>query len=209
MSAPPPDQRAEEQQCVPLTVWLGETTPPPGLSPSVLVRVIASFSWPDDSIVIIDGPPGVQHAADHLHRRLQTAFRHADTDRSGFVGSSLPRSTAGLVIDYQPVMLDPTVDAFPDPFLANYIHTRGILRPGGILLVVVAPLRPQLDGLARTVIAARGAGLRYLQHIVVVTAPVRGDRLSPPVAGIPGDGRLLIPAHTDLAVFTTSGGRHD
>ncbi|WP_239341592.1 hypothetical protein [Frankia sp. CiP3] len=207
MSAPLPEQRADEQQYVPLTVWLGETTPPPGLSPSTLLRAIALFSQPNEAIVTIDGPPGVHAAADYLHRRLHTTARHTGTGMVTPAGGSFPCHTAGLVIDYQPDMVDATVDDFPDPFLADYIHVRGILRPGGIFLVVIAPVRPQLDGLARTITAARGAGLRYLQHIVVVTAPVTDDRLAPPVAGLPVDGRFLIPVHTDLAVFTTSGGR--
>ncbi|WP_239406176.1 hypothetical protein [Frankia sp. Cj3] len=208
MSSPPRGEHDDAQTGVPLTAWLGEIMTPSGLPSSVLVRAIATFSQPADRIVTIDAPPGISHAADHLHRRLHLIFRPADGGLAVSDGGGLPRHTAGLVIDYQPAMIDSTGDVFPDPFLADYIRAGGMLRPGGILLVVIAPGNPQCDGLARTVTAARGAGLRYLQHIVVLTATVTDDRLTRPPAGIPADGRLLTPAHTDIAVFTTPGGRH-
>lgn len=208
MSAPPRGDHDNEEKSVPLTAWLGDSTTPSGLPPSVLIRAIATFSQPADRIVTIDAPPGIRHAADHLHRRLHLTFRPTDGGAAVSASDGLPRHTAGLVIDYQPAMIDPTGDVFPDPFLADYIRAGGMLRPGGILLVVIAPGNPQCDGLARTITAARGAGLRYLQHIVVLTATVTDDHLTPPPAGIPADGRLLTPAHTDIAVFTTPGGRH-
>jgi hypothetical protein len=104
---------------------------------------------------------------------------------------------------------EPASDAARSSWLL-YAAAERVLRPGGVLAVVIASQAggdPDTGLAGGTVAAARAAGLAYAQHIVLVHAAVDGDRLDPagpplPAAGLPGDASV----HSDLLVFTKSGG---
>ena len=93
-----------------------------------------------------------------------------------------------------------------------YAAGQRVLASGGILAVITASNTPGDDrpgDLAGHVIAAaRGAGLIYAQHVVLVHAAIRDDHLDPdpspagPTAQ-PGGSRI----HSDLLVFTKPGSR--
>ncbi|WP_241255367.1 hypothetical protein [Candidatus Protofrankia californiensis] len=201
MSLAPPATGDQTSSTVPLTVWPTLTDTQPGaIPPAAAARAIATFSQPDDLIVVIDGPVIIRDAAIHLHRRY-TAVSRPTTDTGGRAWPS-PAGHAGLVIDYPPA-------GDPQTLLPAFVQTAGLLRPGGILLTVHTPTAGATDPLTTGITTARAAGLRYLQHIVVLTTPISGGRLHP--AGHPHipPGGLVVPVHTDLAVFTTAGGRRD
>jgi hypothetical protein len=88
-----------------------------------------------------------------------------------------------------------------------------LLRRGGLLVTVTANTHttdgPLIDIAALTVVLAREAGLRYLQHIIALTAPIQDGALTPPEpAGhrhaADGAGGASRPAHADVLVFTAS-----
>jgi hypothetical protein len=87
-----------------------------------------------------------------------------------------------------------------------------LLKPGGHLAVVTGLHHGQADPVdpAPALIAeAQRAGLLYLQHIIALRVPVRGERLEPPLTwGLPRTGAAAggLPAsarvHSDLFIFT-------
>jgi hypothetical protein len=183
---------------MPLTVW---TTTVPGragcLPAAVAARAIATFSKPHDLVVTIGGPAYLD-AARYLHRRHRTAHRTATPPPSRRPGE-FTGGAAALVIDH------PATGSAAD-LLDGFADVVRLLRPGGFLLTVHAPTGGAVDPLAATIAAARATGLRYLQHLVALTAHITASGLPAPPAD-PSD-RLLAPAHTDLAVFTLPGGGH-
>jgi hypothetical protein len=91
-----------------------------------------------------------------------------------------------------------------------YAACERVLRPGGILAVLIAGPSggAHLRLAGSTVAAASAASLAYTQHIALVHAVLDGDRLDPgpaPAARsatVPGDIRV----HSDLLIFTKPGG---
>jgi hypothetical protein len=87
-----------------------------------------------------------------------------------------------------------------------------LLKPGGHLAVVTGLHHGQEDPVdpAPALIAeAQRAGLLYLQHIIALRVPVRGERLEPPLTwGVPTTGAAVggLPVsarvHSDLFIFT-------
>ncbi len=196
MSLSPPAV-GDHPRTVPLTVWPTMTDAPPGdIPPAAAARAVAAFSTPNDLVVVIDGPAIFRDATTHLHRRYMAVSRPGgETDGPDF---SPMAGTAGLVIDRPPA-------GTPQVLLPGFVRTAGMLRPGGILLTVPTPTSGPTDPLAAGITTARAAGLRYLQHIVLLTTPITDGHLHPAGPRRPAGG-LLTPVHTDLAVFTTPGG---
>jgi hypothetical protein len=111
---------------------------------------------------------------------------------------------AGLVVVVAgPVCAGARASRRPVPARVLASWTR-VLRPGGVLVVLSPPeigaqrrWRPPAPGLVGLV---QDIGLSYLQHIVLVHAPVADGQLRPPASA----GRPQAPfwsVHTDLAVF--------
>ncbi|WP_085016475.1 hypothetical protein, partial [Frankia sp. KB5] len=136
-------------------------------------------------------------AADYLQRRYLALHRTQRPAATSII-KSCREHDASLIIDRPPA-------ATPESILADLSTLAGILRPGGYLLTVHTPSGGANDPLADTITAARAAGLRYLQHIIILTSPIRDGELSS-LAENPRGGGLLEPIHTDLAVFTHPGG---
>ncbi len=198
MTLPPPTP-GEQPRAVPLTVWPTRTASPPGcVTPAAAARAIATFSKPDDLVVVVDGPTVFRDAAAYLHRRYLAMSRDwLGTDDFGTPGIA---GAAGLVIDHSAI-------GDPQTLLPRFIQTAGMLRPGGVLLTVHTPTGGHTDSLTVSIATGRAAGLRYLQHIILLAAPISGGQLHPAEKGRTPRG-LLIPVHTDLAVFSAPGGSH-
>ncbi|MEV4800755.1 hypothetical protein AB0K18_12145 [Nonomuraea sp. NPDC049421] len=93
-----------------------------------------------------------------------------------------------------------------------------LLKPGGHLAVVAGLHRRGgvVDPLPKLIVQAREAGLVYLQHIVALRHPARGERIDPGLlrrglaelqelpacAGLPASARV----HSDVLLFTRPGG---
>ncbi|WP_018503443.1 hypothetical protein [Parafrankia discariae] len=191
----PRPTRVEQPRIIPLTVWPTTTPGIPGSLPAeAAARAIATFSNTGDLVIGIDDTGILIGAADYLHRRYTALHRTATTP----VITHCRERGAGLIIDHPPI-------AGPESLLSDLSMLAGLLRPGGYLLTVHTPIGGVNDPLADTIIAARATGLRYLQHIIILTAPIHDSELHPHTEGLSGGG-LLEPVHTDLAVFTRPGG---
>jgi hypothetical protein len=93
------------------------------------------------------------------------------------------------------------------------IDAAQLLSAGGLLVTVTANTHTAdgrlIDIAALTVVLAREAGLRYLQHIIALTAPIQDGALTPPEPGglrhgADGAGGASRPVHADVLVFTRS-----
>ncbi|CUU60628.1 hypothetical protein Ga0074812_14345 [Parafrankia irregularis] len=193
----PRPSRTTQPRIIPLTVWPTATPEISGALPAeAAARALATFSNTRDLVISLDDRGILTGAADYLRRRYIALRRTPE--------GTIPGSTrnwdgdAGLVIDHPPA-------ASPETLLADLSTLARMLRPGGYCLTVHTPAGGSADPLADTITAARAAGLRYLQHIIILTSPIQDDGLHPP-ADIPSDHGPLHPVHTDLAVFAKPGG---
>jgi hypothetical protein len=88
-----------------------------------------------------------------------------------------------------------------------------LLRPGGYMAVVCrrgVPRPRPLDRVATCVRCASAAGLSYVQHVIALAVPIRGDRLA--ADEVPSQvlnashaaaaATLVSPVHDDVCVFT-------
>jgi len=212
---------------VPLSIWPGlpahdtrDGQPCAGpVTVAAARRVIDTFSAPGDLVATAGSSQAVARAAAAAGRRVLalTAGPAPARQRPG-VPAALPPSadpaagTAGLAIagwrgrgccGRRPV----SADGEPDPGPVFAVCER-VLRPGGILAVITGPAAPggTLTGTARSIAAARAAGLVYAQHIVLARAAIDGDRLAPAAPGTGPAAPGGSPVHDDLFVFTKPGG---
>jgi hypothetical protein len=160
---------------VPITVWPvpapheGET-----MSNPMGVRLVHNLSHPSD--LVIDLARGPQ-----LARALIAARRRSLLQEARVVGWGLQAAT--LIVTGWPAD-DP---ASPVEF---FTRCRAALAPGGC----VAVLLPHGDVIAPVdvVIAAKRAGLRYLQHVVAADRPPRRGQ------------QTQLDIHTDVLILTRS-----
>ncbi|WP_018504169.1 hypothetical protein [Parafrankia discariae] len=193
----PRPTRTDQPRIIPLTVWPTTTPGIPGaLPPLAAARAIATFTHSGDLVIGIDDTGILTGAADHLHRRY-TAL-HRTQNPTGKAITHCQERDAGLIIDHPPATT-------PERLLCDLSMLAGLLRPGGYLLTVHTPTGGATDPLADTITAARATGLRYLQHIIILTSPIDDGELHPHTE-IPLGVGLLEPVHTDLAVFHRPGG---
>ncbi|WP_018640749.1 hypothetical protein [Parafrankia elaeagni] len=189
--------RTEQPRIIPLTVWPTTTPHTPGeLPPNAAARAIATFSHNGDLVIGIDDSGILTGAADYLHRRYTRLSRNQRPDATPTIQRCRERD-ADLIIDHPPA-------GDPESLLSDLSGLTGLLRPGGYLLTVHTPTGGVNDPLADTITAARATGLRYLQHIIILTSPIHDGELHPHTER--ASGGLLEPVHTDLAVFTRPGG---
>jgi hypothetical protein len=162
------------QPPVPITVWpvpaprRGET-----MSNALGVRLVHNLTHPGDLIIdLTDGP--------QLARAIINARRRSHLQSAKTVGWG--REPATLIVTGWPAAR---------VLAQEFFHLcRGKLLPGGCVAVLLGHGDPTLP--AEVVIAAKTAGLGYLQHIVAATdAVIRG-----------GSGHLDI--HTDVLILTKS-----
>jgi hypothetical protein len=201
-------EAADTDGSIPLSVWATATPSPPGTtSPDYASRLVATYSRAGQTILLTATDPILTAAARYVSRTVITwpitdPRETGPTGRfhaAGYVMSALGQA-ADLIIDRPP----PQAAA---DLLARFLGLAGMLRPGGYLLTVHTPTAGPLDPMTASIAAARAAGLRYLQHLILLAVPITGGQLGNPTGDKAPPDRLLIPAHTDMAVFT-SGGTH-
>jgi hypothetical protein len=180
---------------VPITVW---RTPAEagGLSPRLAARLLAAYTRPGDTVHDTTADPALADAIAAAGRRLASDRRGADpADPAALAVTGWPPTHAGV---------DPVI-------VLGALRRR--LRPSGVLVAVIANPTPGAGPVdaGPLVRAARQARLSYLQHIVAVTAPVDGDRITaPPGVDQPrggGTAAAHLRVHTDLLVFANSHDR--
>jgi hypothetical protein len=206
-----------------LPVPAGSQDGPPcrgSVTPAAATQIIESFTRHGDLVATVRELPAVAEAAVAAGRTA--AFLAPPSGHSGPVpvpalGPETPVRPGGppgagqaalAVTGYcGPCCCAP--GAIDDHGGLLYAACERVLRPGGILAVLIAG--PGADAHLRlagsTVAAATAASLVYAQHIALVHAVLDGDRLDPgpaPAArstALPGDIRV----HSDLLIFTKPG----
>lgn len=206
-----------------------------GLPVGIARRLVGTFTRPGELIVAVDPPPDLLIAAAVSARRFtalvtDSVEAEALAQLAETAGPATRRNTTTVIgvrsrraaarLRSGPAVARLVIVRFGASDSEDMAHSlmsaagRAVVA-GGIVIAVLDPL-PLDQGeddaalfAAGTIIrAARDGGLRYLQHIVAVHTPIRGDEfdLSDLHVGedaIPRDG-AHIRAHTDLLVF----GRH-
>ncbi|MET8355058.1 hypothetical protein [Micromonospora sp. NPDC005206] len=167
---------------VPITVWPvpapqeGET-----MSNAMGVRLVHNLTHPCDLIIDLAEGPQLARAVIAAHRRS-----HLQAARPVAWG----REAATLIVTGWPV-----ADACPVEF---FLRCRARLAPGGCVAVLLPHGNVTLP--VDVVVAAKRAGLAYLQHIVAADRPPRRGQ----------QAQLVI--HTDVLILTrsaTEGGGAD
>lgn len=160
---------------VPITVWPvpapqeGET-----MSNAMGVRLVHNLTHPSDLIIDLAVGPQLARAVIAAHRRS-----HLHTPRQVGWG----REAATLIVTGWPV--DDTTS--PMEFL---LRCRASLIPGGCVAVLLPHGDVTLP--VDVVIAAKRAGLAYLQHVVAADRPPRRGQ------------RAQLDIHTDVLILTLS-----
>ncbi|MFC5828041.1 hypothetical protein [Nonomuraea insulae] len=130
--------------------------------------------------------------------------------------------SAGLVVAeqtcQQPVGHAPgRPDSEAEPEVFDVARAAGLVKPGGHLVVVTGLHREDgvADPVPEIIARARQTGLVYLQHIIALRHPARGERIEadlsrralaavqdlPECAGLPASARV----HADMLLFTAPG----
>jgi hypothetical protein len=203
---------------VPISVWrvagTGGAGPHgliAGLDPQAAALLVGLYTQPGDTLVDLTADPAVAGAAGAGARRYLPANHPADLVLLEHVAG-----TARLVLLRWPSPAAPgnPGEETSDARLAELLGgCRRLLAAGGCVIVALAPppRTGYVDHARRLIPAARRAGLGYLQHIVVLTAPIPGDP-SPRQATPAGPATLRAATHlqvqANLLAFVLRGGRH-
>ncbi|MER5337985.1 hypothetical protein [Micromonospora sp. NPDC002717] len=159
---------------VPITVWPvpapqeGET-----LSNAMGVRLVHNLTHPSDLIIDLAVGPQLARAVIAAHRRS-----HLHAPRQVGWG----REAATLIVTGWPLDAASPVEFF--------VRCRASLVPGGCVAVLLPHDDVTLP--VDVIIAAKRAGLAYLQHIVAVDRPPRRGQ------------RAQLDIHTDVLILTRS-----
>ena len=158
---------------VPITVW-PVPAPPPGatMSTAMGVRLVHNLTHPSDLVIDLADGPQLARAVIAAHRRS-----HLHPAHPGGWG----REPATLIVTGWPP------EASPGEFFAR---CRAGLVPGGCVAVLLPHGDVTLP--VDVVIAAKRAGLAYLQHVVAADRPPRCGQ------------RTQLDIHTDVLILTRS-----
>jgi len=203
---------------VPISVWrvagTGRTGPHDviaGLDAQAAALLVGLYTQPGDTLVDLTADPAIAGAAGAGARRYLRADHPGDLAHTEHAAG-----TARLVLLRWP---SPRAPGNPgeeesDAELADLLGgCRRLLAASGCVIVALAPppRTHYIDHARRLIPAAGRAGLGYLQHIVVVTAPIPGDP-SPRQATPAGPATLRAATHlrvqATLLAFVLRGPGH-
>ncbi len=216
---------------VPISVWRlayaahrpgGGHDPAGAFTPGLAAPLVATFSRPGQTILDLNHDAAIQGAAGAGARRYRTVTDPRNLDE--LAGSEHLAGAVDLVVsrwphpDPHPTDTQDRTDGTSGPDAAADLFTacRTLLAPDGLTVLVLAPPPPgppYVEHAQVVIPAAHHAGLGYLQHIIVVTAPIAGEptpRLASPADGATLRAATHIRAHLDLLVFVlrpTAGSR--
>jgi hypothetical protein len=200
---------------VPIAVWrvagvdaaYGHATAD-ALTPRMAALLVGSYTRPGDTIVSVGDDPALAGAAGAGGRTYLSV-----SDPNHLSGLEHVAGTVTLIVLPWP----PRVRAgrtSPEDLTQIFRSCRQLMRRDGCTIVALADLPPDetyAEHSAALIPAAHRAGLGWLQHIVAITAPIVGQRVTWRAA--PADPATLraaahVAVHIDLLVFTVAQGRH-
>ncbi len=200
---------------VPIAIWRVAAIDAPydhdladGLTPRMAALLVGCYTRPGDIIVSVGHDPALAGAAGAGGRTYLAVADPADLADVDHV-----TGTVRLVVLRWPPARRPH-PVSPTEATDLFTACRVITGRDGCTIVAFAPLEPddtyaEHNGLL--VPAARHAGLGLLQHIVAITAPIAGERIT--WRATPADRATLraathVKIHVDLLVFASRQGRH-
>lgn len=187
-----------------------------GIDPQRLAWLVRHYTRAGDVVLDIKNHPSVARVAQYLRRH--PAVLVTEGDRSDVRLADVPTTPGAMTLPPLKVALllaglsSPGEVPLDLNATSEAMHQwRGLLRPGGFLLVALparAPGGPDRVSRRSTVVAvARAAGLRYHQHLPVLLVPLPSTepRTEPSTAAQTNpallDGRHL-PVHMDVLAFS-------
>jgi len=179
------------------------------LTPRLAALLVGTHSRPGDTIVSIGHDAALAGAAGAGARLYRSVAR---PDELAGLEHTAAGTVALIVLPWPPP--DQPDGMSRDGLVALFGACRRLMSPGGCTIVALAGLPPQqtfAEHSSALIPAAHQAGLGWLQHIVAITAPIVGHRITWRAA--PADPAVLraaahLKVHLDLFVFVGRGGRH-
>jgi hypothetical protein len=199
---------------VPIAVWrvVGVDTgdghaDADALSPRMAALLVGCYTRPGQTILSVGDDVALAGAAGAGGRTYRAVH-----DPHDLPGLDLSAGTVALIVLPWPPPQSDGMDR--DRLVEMFRACRRLMSPGGCTIVALAGL-PAGDTYAEhsgpLIPAARHAGLGWLQHIIAITAPIVGQRITWRAA--PADPATLraathVQIHIDLLVFVPRTGRH-
>jgi hypothetical protein len=200
---------------VPIAIWRVAAIDVPygddladGMTPRMAALLVGSYTRPGDTIVAVGHDPALAGAAGAGARTYLSVDDQADLVDVDHVAGTVRL----VVLSWPPARRSSPVG--PAEATDLFTACRVITGNDGCTIVAFAPMQPD-DTYARhsglLVPAARHAGLGLLQHIVAITAPIVGERIT--WRTTPTDRATLraathVKIHMDLLVFIPRQARH-
>lgn len=200
---------------VPIAVWRVAAVDAPyghgladGLTPRMAALLIGAYTRPGDTIVSLGHDVALAGAAGGGGRR----YRHVER-ASDLVGLQQVAGTVRLIVLAWPASSRTDVAPAVQP-VELFAACRRLMAADGCTIVVLAaadPVDAYTDQSRVILPAARHAGLGWLQHIVAITAPITGERITWRAA--PTDRASLraaahVTIHLDLLVLVPRRPHH-
>jgi hypothetical protein len=178
------------------------------LSPRMAALLVGSYTRPDDTIVSVSDDPALAGAAGAGGRRYLSV-----SDPDDLAGLDHVAGTVALIVLPWPPPYRP--GRISREYLTQIFRVcRRLMRRDGCTIVALADLPPDetyVQHSGALIPAAHRAGLGWLQHIIAITAPIAGQRITWQAA--PADPATVraaahVAVHIDLLVFAVRQGRH-
>ena len=199
---------------VPITVWRVADPDHPyrhdldGLTGRTAQLLVALYTRPGDTIVSLRHDPALAGAAGAGGRTYLPVDHPADLADVDHVAGTVRL----VVLLWPPTRRDDPVS--PAEATDLFTACRVITGRDGCTIVALAAAPPgdtyaEHSGLL--IPAARHAGLGWLQHIIAITAPIAGERITwraTPVDRATLRAATHVKIHVDLLVFWPWSGRH-
>ena len=178
------------------------------LTPRLAALLVGTHSRPGDTIVSVGHDPALAGAAGagaRIYRSVAHPDELSDLDHAA--------GTVTLIVLPWPPPEQPQ-GMSRDALVAMFSACRQLMSPGGCTIVALAGLPPRqtfAEHSSTLIPAAHEAGLGWLQHIVAITAPIAGHRIT--WQAVPADPATLraathLKVHLDLFVFVDRGHRN-
>ena len=178
------------------------------LTPQMAALLVGSYTRPGDTIVSVGDDPALAGAAGAGGRTYLSV-----RDPDGLSGLDHVAGTVALIVLPWPP-LDGAGRMSRESLTQMFRICRWLMRRDGCTIVALADLpadETYVEHSGALIPAAQRAGLGWLQHIVAITAPIAGQRITWRAA--PADPATLraaahVAVHIDLLVFAVRRGRH-
>lgn len=197
---------------VPITVWRVAGVDHPfrhdptgGLTPRTAGLVVGSYTRTGDTIVAVGADPALAGAAGSGGRNYLAIDDPTDLERLDHVAGTVQL----IVLRWPPPYRPGQLWTSPDRMRQLFAACRRLLTQGGCTVVALAVIPGESEAAyhghpERVIPAAHHGGLGWLQHIIAITAPIVGERIT--WKTIPADPATIraarhLTVHLDLLVF--------